>query len=73
METPMLDPTTRLRLIERWLPLAQNANDHYGWQLDGPALEALIIAAAPALDQAPSTLAAQAVLWYRYRAVRPQP
>ncbi|NNJ13111.1 hypothetical protein EKD04_022560 [Chloroflexales bacterium ZM16-3] len=52
------------RLIEGWLPLAQDANQQYGWQLDGPALEALIIAAAPTLVQAPSALAARASLWH---------
>lgn len=55
--------TERQRLIEGWLPLAQDANQQYGWQLDGPTLEALIIAAAPSLADTQSALAARAVLW----------
>jgi hypothetical protein len=58
---------THLRLVEGWLPLAQDANQHYGWQLDGPRLEVLIIAAAPALAETRSVLAARAVLWQVYR------
>ncbi|HMQ29450.1 MAG TPA: hypothetical protein PKD53_01930 [Chloroflexaceae bacterium] len=46
--------------------MAQDANQQYGWQLDGPALEALIIFAAPALAKAQSPLAARAVLWQAY-------
>lgn len=57
----------RQRLLEGWLPLAQDANQQYGWHLDGPALEALIIAAAPALAEARSPLAARAALWQRYQ------
>lgn len=62
------DPTRigRLRLIEGWLPLAQDASQQYGWQLDGAALEALIIAAAPSLAATQSPLAARAVLWQTY-------
>ena len=56
----------RQRLLEGWLPMAQDANQQYGWQLDGPALEALIIFAAPALAKAQSPLAARAVLWQAY-------
>jgi hypothetical protein len=58
--------TGRQRLIEGWLPLAQDANQQYGWQLDGPALEALIIAAAPSLADTQTALAARAVLWQVY-------
>lgn len=56
----------RQRLLEGWLPLAQDANLQYGWYLDGPELEALIIAAAPALAQSQSPLAARAALWQVY-------
>jgi len=58
--------TRRQRLVEGWLPLAQDANQQYGWQLDGPALEVLIITAAPALAEAQSTFAARAVFWQVY-------
>lgn len=56
----------RLRLLEGWFLLAQEANQQYGWQLDGPALERLIIAAAPALAITQTSLAARAVLWQTY-------
>jgi hypothetical protein len=62
-----MTPDERQRLIEGWLPLAQDANQQYGWQLDGPTLEALIITAAPALAQTQSALAARAVLWQVYQ------
>lgn len=55
------------RIVEGWLPLAQDANQQYGWQLDGPALEALIIAAAAALAETRSALAARAILWQLVR------
>lgn len=60
-------PDARLRLLEGWLPLAQDVNQQSGWQLDGPALEALILAAAPALAETQSPLAARAVLWQMYQ------
>jgi hypothetical protein len=56
----------RQRLVEGWLPLAQDMNQQYGWQLDGSALEALIITAMPALADAHSALAARAVFWQLY-------
>lgn len=55
------------RLLEGWLPLAQDANQQYGWQLDGQALEALILDAAPALARSYSALAARAALWQAYQ------
>lgn len=57
---------TAQRVLEGWLPFAQDTNQLYGWQLDGPSLEALIIVAAPALMQSRTLLAARAVLWQRY-------
>lgn len=66
------DPTLsqqseRQRLIEGWLPLAQEANQFYGWRLDGATIEQLIALAAPTLAQAESVLAARAILWSVYR------
>lgn len=68
METATTDEPAqrRLRLMEGWLPLAQETSQQYGWHLDSPALEALILAAAPALAEAQSALAARAVLWQIY-------
>jgi hypothetical protein len=61
------DETTRLRLLECWLPLAQEANRLYGWGCDAPALERLIIRAAPQLNQAHNLLQARGILWHQYR------
>jgi hypothetical protein len=63
---PAGDVGERLRLLEGWLPLAQEANEQHGWGLDAPALEALILVAASALDHARTALAARATLWACY-------
>jgi len=60
----------RLRLLEGWLPLAAAESAAHGWGYDGPGLERLIAAAAPALLQAPSLLAARATLWHYHRALQ---
>ncbi|MBX0330729.1 hypothetical protein K2Z83_24020 [Oscillochloris sp. ZM17-4] len=62
--------TERQRLIEGWLPLAQEANQRYGWDLDAPALESLIMSAATALERAGSTVASYAILWFAYQRLR---
>jgi hypothetical protein len=64
---PAGDAGERLRLLEHWLPLAQEANEQHGWGLEASALEALILAAAPALGDAGTTLAARATLWACHR------
>ena len=56
----------RPRLVEGWLPLAQDVNQQYRLQLDGPKLEALIMTAAPALAEVQSTFGARAVVWQVY-------
>jgi hypothetical protein len=67
MSSPDLATTfERQRLLEGWLPLAQDANDQYGWALDGPGLEILILRAAPALQAARTALEARAMLWSTY-------
>lgn len=60
------DPAAQLRLLECWLPLAQQINERYGWSHDARALEALILAAVPALAQAQNTVEAHAILWYQH-------
>lgn len=60
------EAATRQRLLEGWLPLAQEASSRYGWELSPPAIEALILAAAPSLAQARSALDACAILWATY-------
>lgn len=61
----------RVRILECWLPLAQDLNEYYEWGHDTPTLEALIMAVWPALALTPTPLAARAVLWrYRRRQVQ---
>lgn len=60
------DSTTRLRLLEAWLPLAQALNSECGWQLSAPRLEQLILAAAPDLARVSYLADARAVLYYGY-------
>ena len=68
MTTPSPAPTEQLRLLECWLPLAQALCERAGWS-DGPAqIEALILAAAPALSRAGSPAEANAILWSYHRA-----
>ena len=61
-----LDHATRQRLLEFWLTLSQDLNDRYRWSHDARALEALLLAAAPALRQAQSVVEAHAILWYQH-------
>lgn len=60
------DTATRLRLLECWLPLAQQLNQDLGWGHDPPKLEALILAAAGDLAQTDSATTARAVLWRQH-------
>lgn len=54
--------TAELRLIECWLPLAQDVSEAQGWGEGARALERLIAAAAPALATAVDTPSARAIL-----------
>jgi hypothetical protein len=65
-DDPARDPARRQRLLEGWLPLANEANRLYGWGLDSAALEALIVQAAPVLLRARSAMEARAMLWSNY-------
>jgi hypothetical protein len=51
-----------VRLLECWLPLAQELNEALGWQHDARTLERLVLVAAPLLHDAPSAAAARAIL-----------
>ena len=66
MTNQELDHTTRQRLLECWLPLAQDLNQRYGWGHDARALEALLLAAAPVLSQTHTAAEAHAILWYHH-------
>jgi hypothetical protein len=56
----------RLRLLECWLPPAQQLNQDLGWGYDARGIEALILAAADDLAQTDSATTARAVLWRQY-------
>jgi hypothetical protein len=57
------DATRRLRLLECWLPLAQQLNQDLGWGCDVRGIEELILLAAADLAQTDSAMTARAVLW----------
>ena len=61
-----IDATTRQRLLECWLPFAQQINQDLGWGYNAPDLEALILAAASDLAQTNSATTARAVLWRQH-------
>lgn len=52
------------------MPLAQDANQRYGWDLHAAALERLIMTAAPALYRTRTVLEAYAILWGAYTRLR---
>jgi len=58
-----MDRTT-IRLLECWLPLAQEVSQRNGWYLDATELEALIIQARDLLSAAHSVEEARVILWH---------
>jgi hypothetical protein len=54
------------KLLECWLPLAQQVMSDLGWQATPSELEALIINAADELATISSASSARAVLWRHY-------
>jgi hypothetical protein len=63
-------PQARQRLLEGWLPLAEEASRLYGWNLDPAGLEALVLRAAPELAQSRGVLEARLCLWAAYQRER---
>lgn len=61
------DTMVLLRLLECWLPLAQEANQVCGWGYDAASLEALVLSAVPSLHQSHNRVTALAVLWYHHQ------
>jgi hypothetical protein len=57
------DPILRLRLLECWMPLAQQFNYDLGWSYAPRDLEMLIIDAASDLTHTDSAVTARAILW----------
>jgi hypothetical protein len=66
MASDPLDTAIRLRLLECWLPLAQQLNQDLEWRRTPTELEALILAAATDLAQTDSATTARAVLWQQH-------
>ena len=60
------DSFIRQRLLECWLPLAQQISEDLGWGYTAVELEALILAAATDLVQTDSATTARAVLWRQH-------
>lgn len=60
----------QVRVLECWLPLAQEINQTHGWGYDARALERLVLLAIPALQRTHNSLTARAVLWHYYRQQR---
>ncbi len=60
------DHNARIRLLECWMPLAQETNQLYHWGYGARMLEELIIQAAPDLNQAHTFLEARVILWHYY-------
>lgn len=55
-----------LRLLECWLPLAQQLNQELGWERNPAELESLIVTTAADLAQTDSATIARAVLWRQH-------
>ena len=60
------DPAIRQRLLECWLPLAQQVSEDLGWGYKATELESLILAVATDLVQTDSATTARAVLWRQH-------
>jgi hypothetical protein len=66
MSEPSISQDRRLRLLECWLPLAQQVMQDLGWAYTPAELEALILTAAPELAEIDSATTARAVLWRQH-------
>lgn len=66
MDDKPIDQAKRQRLLECWLPLAQQVMQDLGWSNTPAELEALILAAVPDLAGTDSATTARAVLWRHY-------
>lgn len=63
MYTVSTEPAVSVRILESWLPLAQQENVAQGWGYTPQALEQLIVRALPTLQQARTTQQARFALW----------
>lgn len=55
------------RVLEGWLPLAEQASRLYGWELEASDLETLVLGAAPGLAQSRTAFEARLSLWKVYQ------
>ncbi|MEN9933428.1 MAG: hypothetical protein RLZZ387_7 [Chloroflexota bacterium] len=70
MKTGPDHPDAVLRLLECWLPLAQELSETMDWGNDPQELERLIILAAPALAAAVDSASARAILMIYHLVLR---
>ena len=66
MSKQAIDQERRLRLLECWLPLAQQVMQDIGATYTPEGLEALVLAAEVELGKTDSATTARAVLWTQH-------
>ena len=73
MANPSSEDAAMLRLLECWMPLAQELNQTEQWDDDGVALERLIRLAAPVLAAVDHVQSARAILMVYHAIARKEP
>jgi hypothetical protein len=73
MSNPSSEDAAMLRLLECWMPLAQELNQTEKWGDDSAALERLIRLAAPVLTAVDHVQSARAILMVYHAIARKEP
>jgi len=73
MANPSSEDAAMLRLLECWMPLAQELNQTEKWGDDSAALERLIRLAAPVLTVVDHVQSARAILMVYHAIARKEP
>ncbi|WP_448545192.1 hypothetical protein [Roseiflexus sp.] len=73
MANPSSEDAAMLRLLECWMPLAQELNQTEKWGDDSAALERLIRLAAPVLTAVDHVQSARAILMVYHAIARKEP
>jgi hypothetical protein len=73
MANPSPEDAAMLRLLECWMPLAQELNQTEKWGDDSAALERLIRLAAPVLTAVDHVQSARAILMVYHAIARKEP
>ena len=73
MANPSSEDAAMLRLLECWMPLAQELNQTEKWGDDSAALERLIRLAAPVLAAVDHVQSARAILMVYHAIARKEP